>query len=115
MNSKHLFAIILSLCLFLSLSLLHAQAPQLLNYQGKLMKDGITASGSFSMTFSIYPSETGETALWTETQNVTVTNGIFNILLGSVENFPDTLFIGQVPDIWELKLGKMKKWCLDFI
>jgi hypothetical protein len=85
---------------------LHAQVPNLLNYQGKLTNaTGSAASGSFSMTFSIYSSATAGTPLWTETQNVTVTNGIFNVLLGSFTTFPDTLFIGTGVRYLGIKVG----------
>ncbi len=36
------------------------------------------------MVFRLYPSPTGGTAIYIETQSVTVENGIYNVLLGSV-------------------------------
>lgn len=79
-----------------SLITIYAQTPQLLNYQGKLTnKDGTSASGTFVMIFSLYSNAEGGTALWDETQNVAVTNGIFNVLLGSVRSFADTLFAAK--------------------
>jgi len=79
---------------------LNAQAPQFLNYQGKLTNnDGTAAAGSFAMTFSIYSTKSGGTALWTETQNVTVTNGVFNVLLGSATT-------GGIPTMFRLALQK---------
>jgi hypothetical protein len=79
--------------LFFSITL-QAEVPQLLNYQGKLIhQDGDSLHGNYSMLFSIYGSESGGTALWTETHaTVEVKNGIFQVLLGSVSSFPKTLF-----------------------
>lgn len=42
--------------------------------------------------FSIYDAETGGSELWAETQNVGVENGVFNVLLGSVNPIPTNLF-----------------------
>lgn len=63
----------------------HAEIPQLINYQGVLTTiSGAPINGTVSLTFSIYDVSTGGTALWAETQSVNVTNGLFNVLLGSV-------------------------------
>ena len=73
---------------------IYSQIPQLINYQG-LLTDPATGdklNGTYSMTFSIYSTETGGTALWTETQDVTVQNGLFSVLLGSVKPLPMNLF-----------------------
>ena len=76
---------------------LWAQIPQLINYQG-MLTDPATGSGltgTYSITFSIYDAATGGTALWTETQSVTANNGLFNVLLGSVNVIPLDLFDGS--------------------
>jgi len=67
--------------------------PQLINYQGKLTDNaGNPQNGNFDMTFKIYNAAIGGTEYWNETQTgVTVTNGLFNVILGSVTlitNFP---------------------------
>jgi len=102
-NSKLKFAVFL--IYGLSLSSLFAQAPQLLNYQGKLSTSGNPASGTFPMTFTIYSSATGTTPLWTETQNVSVANGIFNVLLGSATPFSSNLFTGTGDWYLGVKVG----------
>src|SRR3989338_7851117 len=64
--------------------LAQAAIPRYINYQGKLTDandDPVTAD--VSVTVRIYDAESGGTALWTETQTVTVTKGIFSILLGN--------------------------------
>lgn len=77
-------------------SVVIAQAPELVNYQGRLMdSSGIpVADATYSMKFRIYDAETGDNllpcgasganCLWEETQTVATRKGIFNVLLGSV-------------------------------
>lgn len=108
MRARTLFAIaIVSLYVIFVTSFVNAQVPQLLNYQGKLVKaDGIAEEGTFAMVFSIYSTETGGTALWTETQNdVKVINGVFKAFLGSVSAFPNTLFAGSGDRYLDIKVG----------
>ena len=61
--------------------------PQLINYQGFLTDDGgnPVADGNYSLTFRIWDAETGPNQLWSEDRpTVSVTNGLFNIILGSM-------------------------------
>jgi hypothetical protein len=77
-----------------------AQAPNLVNYQG-VLKDsgGNPLTGTYSITFSLYSVSTGGTALWTETQgSVSVSNGLFSVLLGSVTPLTPSEFSGT--DRW---------------
>jgi hypothetical protein len=71
-----------------------AGVPQLINYQGRLTDVGGNAlDTTVSIVFTIYDDSTGGTAKWTETQgSVTVTDGLFNVLLGSVNPIMDTVF-----------------------
>jgi len=76
-----------------------AQVPPLLNYQGHLAagdtatdRQSVALTGSFKLVFSIYPAATGGSPLWTETQTVAVTDGLFSVLLGGVVPIPQTLF-----------------------
>jgi len=84
------------LIILLSLTLAAlAQVPQLINYQGKLLKpDGTpVADGPYAMTFAIYAQPTGGVALWSEPQTaVQVKKGLFSVLLGSVNNLPANIF-----------------------
>lgn len=71
----------------LQLKAVHAEIPHLINYQGKLTDSGgqpITATKA--ITFRIYNVESGSTSLWQETQSVTINKGVFNVLLGSVND-----------------------------
>jgi hypothetical protein len=62
------------------------QIPEMINYQGYLTDDeGNPINGNLEMTFSVYEFDTGSSPLWTETHSsVTVTDGLFNVLLGSI-------------------------------
>jgi hypothetical protein len=67
---------------------------EMINYQGYLTDSGGNPiNDTLEMTFSIYENESGGTAVWTETQPaVTVTDGLFNVLLGSINPItPDQL------------------------
>jgi hypothetical protein len=97
MKKLVLFSLFLS-PLFLLYSQTNAEVPQMINYQGKLATaDGGCLNDTVQMTFSVYPDSFGTTADWTETQNhVVVKEGIFSVLLGSVDSIPTSLFDGGV-------------------
>ena len=63
---------------------IRAQIPRTMSYQGVLLdSQEDPVDGSTSLTFTLYDAATQGTALWTETQTVTVTNGLFNTILGN--------------------------------
>lgn len=67
--------------------------PQI-NFQGKLTNtDGTNVTnGTYSIVFSIYTVSSGGSNIWTETQpSVTVTDGIFQVSLGSVTSLPGSV------------------------
>ena len=71
-----------------------SETPELLGYQGRLT-DNIgspVADGSYSVVFTIYDAVAAGTSVWTESQNVTTTNGLFSVTLGAVNPVPDTVF-----------------------
>ena len=77
-----------------------AAVPQVLNYQGVLTNSSgqpITSnlSAPTQMIFSIYNVLSGGSPLWTESQSVVVTNGLYNVVLGATTAFPATVFSGQ--------------------
>jgi len=75
-------------------SIVVAEVPQLLNYQGRLTDtNGDPLNGSFPMEFRIYTALTGGSQVWTESHaSVTVTEGVYQVLLGSVTPFSADLF-----------------------
>lgn len=97
MRTKVLLAGLL-LGLVFAFSSATAQVPQMINYQGKLTTAGGGCVGdtTISMTFKIYADSTTPTSLWSETQSsVEVEDGIFNVLLGSVNPIPSSVFNGS--------------------
>ena len=79
-----LFLGVLFLILIFQVSM--AQVPETINYQG-VLKDAegeTVADGTYSLTFKLYESETGGTAVWSEVQSVTTSVGVFSAILGSV-------------------------------
>jgi hypothetical protein len=94
MNVKIKICATLIALFLLAMSSLYAQVPQVINYQGQLTDaSGNPANGTFTLIFSIFGAATGPgTALYSETQSVTVSNGVFNVLIGSVNPVPLNLF-----------------------
>jgi len=85
-------AVVIAVLAGLFVSSAHA-VPNLINYQGRLTDNaGNPVNGTEQIVFSIYSTATGGTALWSETQSVTATNGIYNVMLGSVASLPADLF-----------------------
>ncbi len=71
---------------FFSLNIFSQSIPEEINYQG-VLKNAAGSSiqdSSYTMVFKIYDQPIGGTPLWIETQNVPVSGGLFNVILGSV-------------------------------
>jgi hypothetical protein len=70
--------------------------PQTINYQGYLVRpDGTPLDTTVSMTFILYTSSIGGSAVWTESQPaVTVTDGLFAVQLGAVTPLTETVITG---------------------
>ena len=75
-----------------------AAVPPLINYQGKLTTaSGACLNDTVQMTFTIYADSLGVSDEWSETQaEVVVKEGIFNVLLGSVDTIPSAVFDGNI-------------------
>jgi hypothetical protein len=71
-----------------------APPAHLINYQGRLTDDvGVAVSDTVDMTFRIFGVLAGGTELWSEAQaDVLVQQGIYNVLLGSVQAFDTGIF-----------------------
>lgn len=74
-------------------SALAVDPPQLLTYEGRLLRaDGTPESGVVNFTFKLYESESDTTAVWTENQALGLsTNGYYSALLGSVNDLPNQI------------------------
>ena len=84
------------LVVFVALSSTAAAAvPRLINYQGALTDSrGVAVEGTHTITFSFYSStDAGAIALWKEEhRNIDVSDGLFHVILGSVNPIPDRTF-----------------------
>ena len=66
-----------------------AQAPRLINFQAQI--EGLSA-GTIPITFTIFDSADGSNVIWTETQTITETDGVLQVLLGAETELPDEVF-----------------------
>ena len=59
-------------------------APNVINYQGKLLNSAgaNVADGTYTVSFKIYGAATGSTFLWGASYTVVVSAGYFNVMLG---------------------------------
>ncbi len=106
MKARRLFMMLVTSSLLLVTAVAQAQVPPVINYQGQLLDaSGNPANGNFAMVFAIFDVPTGGTALYTETQNVTVSNGVFNALIGSATPIPQTLFDGSTNRLLEITVN----------
>ncbi|OIO02899.1 MAG: hypothetical protein AUJ51_05655 [Elusimicrobia bacterium CG1_02_56_21] len=91
---KMLKALVLEIfSVLLLLPALAGAAPALINYQGRLVDaNGNPLSGAYSITFSIYSAASGGSAIWTETQSLSLDNGIFSASLGASSALTPSVF-----------------------
>lgn len=82
MKSKLLLLLLVIFCT----SFVFGQIPETINYQGVLTQPSgqPVPNGNYDVTFRLYDSDAGGTLLWTESQQVAVENGVFNVHLGAV-------------------------------
>jgi hypothetical protein len=84
-----------------------AAVSPVLTYQGRLLNPTTGApqpDGVYTFVFRVYNVESGGTALWTETKDLPVANGLFVTLLGDTTAFSANLFDGQ--NLWlGIKVG----------
>ncbi len=77
--------------------------PTKMNFQGRLTNSSgnIMANGTYNMRLRLYDASSGGTQQWSEdrlvsaAQGVTVTNGLFNVQLGTISALSPSLFDGS--------------------
>ena len=95
------FAAVLLLLIALSF-LSEAQVPRTLSYQGVLSDtSGVPKpDGSYTLTFRLYETSSGGSAIWTETKTLNTKQGLFNTILadqtpfGSSVKFDKQYYLG---------------------
>lgn len=80
--------------LILNLSAIsHSQIPRRITYQGALSENGTPVNSTKSITFRIYDVSSGGSALWgPETHQVSVSQGLFTVILGSLSSMDALAF-----------------------
>ena len=82
--------------LWLPITPASGQVPTQMHYQGYLSdsEGGAPLDTILSMTFTIYTDPTGSDVVWSEVQPaVTISEGLFNVLLGSVNPIAEEVFL----------------------
>ena len=91
---KNFNKIFFILAVFSFIGFASASIPQLIAFQGKLTdKNGALINGNTLITFNIYTTQTGGSSIYTESDNINVSNGLVSWLIGS--NTPLTLPFDQ--------------------
>jgi hypothetical protein len=95
--------IVAGLCMLVFMGInLMAAVPAMINFSGRLAdSNNIPITGDKQFTFSVYSADTGGTQLpsgnpWSETQTVSVVNGVYNIRVGVVTPVPESVFDGNL-------------------
>jgi hypothetical protein len=92
------FSVLLLFCLLAFAQ--NAQAQATLSVQGSLQNFNGTAvdNGQYDITFRLYTTDAGGTAIWTEVQSVSLIGGVYSVLLGAVTPlnvpFDQTYYLG---------------------
>jgi hypothetical protein len=74
-----------------------ADVPQGITEQGRLFDaGGNPIDAAVTLTFSLYPTAAGGTAVWTEQQTVMLDEGYFSVQLGAVTPIPPATWNGSV-------------------
>ena len=78
---------------FVLAGVLLGSPPKTIAYQGKLTDfSGVAIDTACDITFQLYRSSSGGTPIWSETHlDVPVHKGLFDVILGSVVPFPDSV------------------------
>lgn len=93
-----------------------------INFQGKLVNANGTnvANGNYNMEFKLYDAASGGTTLWTETrlnnnsQGVPVTDGVFQVNLGSITPLPGSVDFNTDNIYLGINVGSTNGTCTPF-
>jgi len=93
------FLALLSACYFLQMTAL-AQAPNLLNYQGRLLNGTNLVNATVGLTLSLHSASAGGSLLYRDSNQVIVVDGLYNTFLGDGTlsgNLDDAM---EYPEVW---------------
>jgi hypothetical protein len=60
----------------------HAETTPLVNYQGKLTKNGKNENGQINITFKVFTGATNNECVYEESQQISVVDGFYSTLIG---------------------------------
>jgi len=70
--------------------------PRIISYQGQIITNGLAMNGTHTITATLYSDPHGKNSVWQGSYDAVVTNGIFNITLGSGKTpLPDVALINR--------------------
>ncbi|WP_375562927.1 tail fiber domain-containing protein [Bernardetia sp. OM2101] len=88
--NKRAFIFLLFVVFFFESNAVAQQLTQGITYQGKLVENGLPVSGNQTIFFELIDN-TGNIT-WSETQTVTVQDGLYSVVLGSQTPLPSSVF-----------------------
>lgn len=92
MRTQHQTLILVAIML-IAVSAVTAALPTTMSYQRLLTNAvGTPLTGTYMVTFRIFTVAFGGSAIWSETQSVTATDGLFSVNLGSVQPLDPAVF-----------------------
>lgn len=90
----------LLVCVTLASSTHAAPSREEVTFSCRLVSDSTPVNGNYSLTFSVWPAETGGTSVHSETQTVAVSNGLVSVTLGAQTGNEITGVFSQNDDLW---------------
>jgi hypothetical protein len=64
-----------------------AQAPRMINYQGRLVSNGVPVDGPVNLEFKLYPTNAGGSTVYSFTTNsVPAANGLYSVMIGDTNS-----------------------------
>ncbi len=104
-----LWGCFMGVCLLMSILPVvgHGAVPLQISYQGYLTdsEGSPVANGDYGMIFSLYDTATGYEPIWAESQTVSVNNGVYNVILGQLDNELDPTVL-ETPLYLGVKVGE---------
>lgn len=92
------FTILFAAVVLSFVSVAWADVPKLINFQSLLTTSAgdTVANGNYTITFRIYNVSSGGSPLWTESQTVATSGGLFSVLLGAFTPLPTSVLDGTI-------------------
>lgn len=102
MSTMPMTRIVISLLVLIGILVIpiaQAGIPGLLSYQARLLDSrGAPLDGNFDLAFLLYDAEVNGEMLWSEARNLTVVNGVLDVMLGEVHKLDETAFDAE--ELW---------------